>query len=120
MKQKRMGLVDTILDSVGAKDTGKAPKYTMTNSRPVPITEETLALGFDKQEEEAATCSLRNISKAESARRYKISETGRAMAVLMALGFVLAGDRVPWYYRVLVNIPIGVWIGYHDSAKNGI
>jgi len=97
-----------------------APTHTMSFSRPVPLSAEDAGLGFDKKQEEVAACSLRNISKKESAQRQKISNVGLALSVLGVAFFVMKGRDLPRYYRLVMSAPFGIWIGYLLSAKAGI
>ena len=108
----------SIVGKVVADD--QPPTHTMAWGRPTPISEEVKAQGFDKKEEEGAACSIRNISKKETARRYRISQFGLVMSIL-GCGFFVAKDKeIPRYYRLVMNIPFGLWIGLFLSAKAGI
>ena len=101
-------------------DDDAAPTHTMSFSRPVKLTPEEAALGFDKKEEEVAACSLRNISKKEVAKRQKISNVGLMVSLGMVAFFIAKDNDFPRYYRVAVTPAFGVWIGYLLSAKAGI
>jgi len=101
-------------------EEGKAPTHTMEFSRPVRIMPEQMALGFDKKEEEAAVCSLRNISKKEKRNRQKISNFGLLLSILGIAVFVTKDNEIPRFYRFAMSGPFGIWIGYLLSAKAGI
>lgn len=88
---------------------GEKPKYAMVNSMVVPVSQEALAKGFDKVEEEGATCSLANISKKEAQRRHKMADRARLLTIGMAAAFVAFREQVPWYYRFAIHLPLGVW-----------
>jgi len=113
--------VGTHLSIVGkvVKDDA-APTHTMSFSRPVKLTPEESAMGFDKKEEEVAACSLRNISKKETRQRQKISNFGLLLSIVGVAFFVAKDKEIPRYYRLTMNAPFGLWIGYLLSAKAGI
>ena len=39
---------------------------------------------------------------------------------MLAAAFVYAGDRVPRYYRFALSWPLGLGIGFHLSASQGV
>jgi hypothetical protein len=99
---------------------GAAPTHVMLNSVPVPIAPEVAALGFDKVEEEAAVCDLRNISRKEVKNRQRISNIGGLVSLLGVIFFIINDSKFPRYFRLVMNAPFGVWIGYLLSAQAGI
>ena len=96
------------------------PTHTMSYARPVPLTKEQQALGFDKAEEEVAACSIRNISKKETKRREKISNVGLMLTIVSGAFFIIKDKEIPRYFRFAMSGPIGLWIGFYLSAKAGI
>jgi len=101
-------------------DEGKAPTHTMEYSRPVPITAEQAAMGFDKKEEASAVADLRNISTKEVSNRQRISNVGLAASVLGVAFFIVKDKEIPRFYRSAMIGPFGLWFGYWISAKAGI
>jgi translation elongation factor EF-Tu-like GTPase len=97
------------------------PTHTMKWSVPQLISKEDQAkIVFDKEEEKAAACSLRNISKKEIKRRYVISKVGFIISALLASVFILNDDKVPRTARLLMLPSLSVFIGFSLSAKTGI
>jgi len=97
-----------------------APTHIMQFSRPVPIPEELKGKAFDKKEEEVAACEIRNISRKEIKARYKISNAGMIVSLIGMAFFMFKGEDLPRYYRLVMNAPFAVWIGYYLSASQGI
>jgi hypothetical protein len=98
----------------------QTPTHIMVYGRPVPLSEEAKAQGFDKKEEEGAACSLRNISKKETKRRQRLSNIGLVLSILGAGIFIAKDKDLPRYSRSAMMAPFGLWIGFLLSAKAGI
>lgn len=96
------------------------PTHTMEYSRPVRIAPEVAALGFDKKEEEAAVCDLRNISRKETKNRQRISNVAGLVSLFGVAIFVANDNKVPRLTRSLMAGPFGIWFGYLLSAQAGI
>jgi hypothetical protein len=101
-------------------DDDKAPTHYMSYGKPVPLPAELIGQEFDKKEEEVAACSLRNISKKETRKRHRISNFGLLATIVMGAAFIWKDAEIPRYYRLAMNAPIALWIGFYLSAKAGI
>jgi hypothetical protein len=108
----------SIVGKVVADDA--MPTHTMEWARPVPISDEVRAEGFDKKAEEGAACSLRNISKKETKRRQRISNVGLLLSIIGTTFFIAKDKEIPRFSRLVMSAPFGLWIGFLLSAKAGI
>ena len=92
----------------------------MVYGRAVALTEAEKAESYDEAQEKKAAAELRNISSAETNRRYQLSFAGFIVTLAMAAGMITKGEEMPRYFRLLLALPLSVWIGLGISARAGI